>query len=191
MNNDISNIESELGKLPETYRTWIMKGVTNDEGYDFYSLDSIPSDRILDIVRNREENYLPGIVPIGILFDLELWCLDLQNGCRVILCPHDDIVADLYAHSIEAWLYRICLTEATNYCDEDEIEHKQLLLWSNLLSSCSPKWSEHIRSLSEISATNNGDNYGSINRDDVNLIIEKEFSSEYLGTNVEFLVLED
>lgn len=191
MNNDISNIEGELGKFPETYREWIVKGVTNDEAYNFYSLEWIPSDRILDLACNSEENYLPGIVPIGILFDVELWCLDLKNGGQAILCPHDGIVADLYAPSIEAWLYRICLTEASDYADEDEIVQKQLLIWSKLLTSNSPKWGEHVRSLSETSATNSGDNYGSITRNDVNLIIEKEFGPKYLGSNVEFLILEE
>lgn len=187
----VRDIEVSVGKLPESYCEWIEKGVTTDDAYTMYLLDWISSSEVLQF-EIAPEGALEGIIPIAVLDGVDLWCLDNKNGGRMILCPHDDIVAALYAPSIEGWIYRICLGEASDFCDEDVVVQKQLLLWATLLEKSKPVWAEHIKTLAKSQATDMGEYYGVISKQEVKDIITKEFGPEYArGDKVEFLKPED
>ena len=145
----VRDIEFRVGEIPESYREWIEKGVTTDDSYDMYLLEWVSISDVLKI-EIAPEGTLEGIIAIGIFHGVSLWCLDNKNGGRVILCPHDDIVAELYAPPVEGWIYRICLEEASNFCDEDEIVQKQLFLWATLIEKSKPIWAEHITKLAKL-----------------------------------------
>lgn len=183
---EIENIERSIGKLPKSYRDWIEQGITKDSSYNMYLLEWISSSNLLKI-EIAPEGVLDGILPIGVFHGVAFWCLDNKNNGRVILCPHDDIVADFYAPSVEGWIYRICLQEASNFCDEDEIVQKQLQLWASLLEESKPTWAEHIMLLAKSKVKNMGQHSGVISDEEVEAIIAKEFGSEYLTEKVEFL----
>lgn len=185
--NEIENIEQNVGRLPKSYRKWIEQGVTKDSAYNMYTLEWISSSHVLNVDIGQEEDVLKGILPIGVFHGVAFWCLDNTNEGRVILCPHDDIVADLYAPSVEGWLYRICLTEAANFCDEDDVVQEQLQRWASLLEGPKPNWAEHIKVLAQAQVKNMGGHTGVIADEEVEAIIAKEFGSEYLTEKVMFL----
>ena len=183
----VRDIEISVGKLPESYCEWIEKGVTTDDSYNMYLLDWISGSEVLKL-EIAPEGVLEGILPIAVFHSVDFWCLDNKNGGRVILCPHDDIVAELYAPSVEGWMYRVCLGEASDFCDEDEIVQKQLILWATLIEKSKPIWAEHIKTLAQSQAKDIGEYYGVISKQEVNDIMTKEFGSEYVrGDKVEFL----
>lgn len=190
MKSVIDSIEVRTGKLPKAYIEWLENGVTGDEKYSMYSLEWIGTTNILNI-EISPEGALDGILPIGIFHGVALWCLDNKRGGRVILCPHDDIVASLYAPSVEGWLYRNCLEQAYDFCDEDEIVLKQLKLWAKLIEPSKPEWAEHIYKLAESEVKEFGDYIGVIDESEVSRIVECEFGQEYINGYVEFLLPEE
>ena len=192
MEKTIQKIEEKFGKLPDAYRQWILLGVTGDASFALCSVDWIEADSVLDVhVVQEPEQGLPGIFPIASFYSVCLWCIDNHRGGRVILCPHDDVMAKLYAPSVVAWAYRICLEEAANFTDEDDIVREKLVLWAGLIQGSQPAWAAQIIELAGLPEQKFDYGTGVISRREVDEIILHSFGQEYLDGEVEFLLPEE
>ncbi|MFZ6874482.1 SMI1/KNR4 family protein [Undibacterium sp. Di27W] len=192
MEKIIKKIEKKFGKLPEAYRQWILLGVTSDERFTLCSVDWIEAASVLDVhVVQEPEQGLPGIFPIASFYSVCLWCIDNHMGGRVILCPHDEVMAKLYAPSVVAWAYRMGLEEAANFTDEDDIVRGKLVLWAGLIQDSQPEWAAHIVQLAGLPEQRFEYGTGVISRQEVDEIILKSFGQVYLDGEVEFLLPEE
>lgn len=198
MKSDIINTLEKLhGKLPKIYYDCINEGITENHEYKTYSIELFSAENILSInvapedceIDEMKPVALDGLIPIANLHDVDLWVLDNRRGGRVIRVPHDDNEAHIYAPSFEAWIYRLCLEEAADFPDEDEIVLRGLLRWGEFLSRYVKSWGEHLIKLSQMTLPDNA--IGVIKERDLDYILKQEFKLEEIEGYVDFLRLEE
>ena len=192
MRMEIESVERVVGPLPSSYRDWVERGIPEDEGYELYSVEWMPVSHILGTEIAPDEPFLPGIFPVATYHGLSLWCIDNQNGGRVILCPHDDYLAELYAPNVDAWICRSCMEMATDFPDEIEEIQRQLIAWGELLRETSTGWGSHLLELAKIEPTDIEGNLAVIAKSEVDSWVERELGEEYSGSPVvQFLEPQD
>ena len=193
---NIVTIEKLYGKLPKIYHDCLSEGMAETDDYRTYSIDLFNVEQVSKIsvapedceIDEMKPVALEGLIPIASFHNVDLWVLDNQRGGRIIRVPHDDNEASLFAPSMEAWIYRLCLEEASDFPDEDEVVQAGLARWGKFLSRYAPAWGEHIIKLSKTPYSE--DSNGVISDSEVENILRKEFKEEELLGYVKFLRLE-
>ncbi len=205
----LTKLEAHYGiALPSGYRDWSRKKYTdyrdNMDGYLWVNeAEWIPPDEIPDRDLWRS-NIIRGLIPFAFTGAGDNWCWNTQakNGdaeYEILICWHDEDLADAFAPTFPAWFYRNCLDYASGAIDsdEDDIEEgrENLRLWSERLSEIhSGQWADHLAVLAgsqpfeykhpELRASVTM--FGFITAMEVDEIVADQFGQRYLEDKVEW-----
>lgn len=162
--DNLGKLEAHYGiTLPPGYRAWSRERYTDyrqsDEQYLWvHEAEWIPPKEIQETDLSRV-NVLPGLIPFAFTGAGDHWCwLSQANNPSaeydVLLCYHDEELADLFAPTFPAWFYRSALDYASGGFDADpegiDEARAHLRLWSERLSEiCPGAWAQHLASLAD------------------------------------------
>lgn len=209
--SDLVSIEKHFGvQLPSAYRQWFEKPYINHKRNEaeylwVYDGEWVPPDDFIKFDTGRDR-LIPGLIPFAFTGNGSSWAWNSSQTTEpgefeILLCNHDEELADVYAPTFAAWFYRLCLEYAVvgieNEYKEIEKARVQLQLWSTRMEELGKsKWAEHLLMLSAAEPVKYENfvpspgipspQFSLTTDEQVNAVVRDELGERYIDTQTEW-----